>query len=167
VQFSGRKLLCYPDVTGNTGAAEPVYYPRLLREGLEFFKALGFTGLCSIEYKGDPEAPYFIEVTVGRTDWWVMCATINGANLHVAAYNDLTQSAIPYSSDPTSKYVWHLSGRALPVIADKVRHGDWSVYEVLRYFARRKKYGLLDARDPKPFVLAMTSRLRELSGLSK
>lgn len=162
-QFSGKKTLCYPDVTGNTGAAEPFYYPNLLDQGLQFFKKLGFRGLCSIEYKGlDPDDPYFIEVTVGRTDWWVMCSTVNGANVHMAAYNDLTGNSIPYSSTPFCRYTWHVSDRALPVIVDKIRLKEWQLHDLLHYIKRPKKYAIFDPGDPGPFLFSTNLLLKKI-----
>mgnify|MGYP001132204829 CR=1 FL=1 len=159
--YSGRNVLSYPDVTGNSGATEPMYYPQLLEDGLAFFKKIGFSGLCSIEYKGlDVNAPYFIEVTVGRTDWWVMCSTINGANLHMAAYNDLTKANIPYHNHPASQYLWHISDRALPMIVEKLKTREWQVSDLMRYLVRPKKFAVLDFGDPVPFVFASLATLK-------
>lgn len=151
-QFSGRKYLCYPDITGNTGAAEPFYYPHLLKQGLEFFQSLGVHGLCSIEYKGlNANSPYFIEVTIGRTDWWAMCSTVNGANPHIAAYNDMTFQNISYESKPSCKFLWNISDRALPVVRDKLKNRAWGIRDLLIYLFRPKKFAIFDIHDLSPF----------------
>jgi len=56
-----------------------------------FFHLVGFTGLCSMEYKRDTRDRHFymVEPTVGRTDYQEEIATLNGVNIPLAAYCDL------------------------------------------------------------------------------
>ena len=150
-------MLCYPNVCGNTDSAEPIHCPHLADKGLEFFKKNNYWGFCSIEYKGlDKDDPYFIEVTAGRTDWWLMCTTINGSNFPIAAYNDLTHSNIkPNNKAPQKKVVWQVTDRAIPVLFDKLLSKKWSFSKLIRYILKPKRYAVFDISDPKPFFYSL------------
>lgn len=152
-QYAGRKLMSYPSLTGHAAATESADIGERLAEGSKFLRDMGYWGLCSIEYKGtNPGNARFIEVTVGRGDWWIMCCGINGVDLPMAAYNALTGAGIPFSNKQTSKYVWHDIDHALPVLIENFAKGRWSARECLQYILRSKKDAIFDLRDLGPFL---------------
>jgi D-aspartate ligase len=164
-EFSGRKLICYPDFTGNSAATEPHKIPALNKEGYDFFKSIEYWGLCSIEYKLlENNSAIFIEVTVGRTDWWLMCATTNGINIPIAAYNDLTGNNIPFKFEHRRNYIVYDLERTLPVIWRIWRNKEWNLKENLIFLIRRKKEVLFSFTDPKSFICLVLNLIKIIGG---
>jgi len=98
VSFVGRKTCQWPPLVGGTACCVPAQeaHDELTALTSAFFEAVGFVGLCSMEYKRDPRDGkfYMVEPTVGRTDYQEEIATLNGVNIPVAAYfGELGQSA--------------------------------------------------------------------------
>ena len=152
-EYAGRKLMSYPPLTGHAAATESSDIGYRLAEGIKFLQGQGYWGLCSIEYKGlSPERAKFIEVTVGRCDWWIMCCGINGVDIPMAAYNDLVEAHIPFSNTQLSKFVWHDIDHSLPVLIENVVRGRWSLRETVKFLARPKKDAVFDLCDIRPFL---------------
>jgi predicted ATP-grasp superfamily ATP-dependent carboligase len=90
VSFVGRKICQWPPLVGGTASCAPAPDARdeLLALTDAFFAALGFVGLCSMEYKRDRRDGkfYMVEPTVGRTDYQEEIAALNGVNIPLAAY---------------------------------------------------------------------------------
>lgn len=88
--FVGRKLRQWPVLVGGTACCVPApeAAEELTATTNRFFAAVGFTGLCSMEYKRDRRDGryYMVEPTVGRTDYQEEIATLNGVNIPYAAY---------------------------------------------------------------------------------
>ena len=88
--FSGRKLRSWSRRIGGTAScisatADAVELERLT---LDFFRAVGFCGMGSMEFKRDSRDGRFqmVEPTVARTDFQEEVATVNGVNIPLAAY---------------------------------------------------------------------------------
>ena len=94
--FMGRKIRQWPPLTGGTASAEPAKLPGLEAETVRFFRAVGYRGLGSMEYKRDPRDGRFlaIEPTVGRTDFQSGIATANGVNLPLALFGNMAGVAV-------------------------------------------------------------------------
>src|SRR5262249_12115481 len=112
VSFTGRKLRSWPPRIGGTAScvSAPEYRDALERMTDEFFSAVGFIGMCSIEFKRDTRTGQFlmIEPTVGRTDFQEEVATLNGVNIPVAAYR--YESDLPTTgSRPARPAAWVVS----------------------------------------------------------
>jgi D-aspartate ligase len=90
VSFVGRKTCQWPPLVGGTASCIPApeVQDELVTLTNRFFDAVGFVGLCSMEYKRDPRNGNFfmIEPTVGRSDYQEEIATLNGTNIPAAAY---------------------------------------------------------------------------------
>lgn len=88
--FSGRKLRSWPPRIGGTASciAAAEHAGELERLTLEFFRAVAFSGMGSMEFKRDRRDGRFqmIEPTVARTDFQEEVATVNGVNIPLAAY---------------------------------------------------------------------------------
>lgn len=88
--FTGRKLRAWPPQVGGTASctAAPEADAELAAMTSAFFRAVGFEGMGSMEYKRDARDGrfYVVEPTVGRTDFQQEVATVNGNNLPHAAY---------------------------------------------------------------------------------
>ena len=90
--FVGRKTTQWPVLVGGTACCVPAPEAsvQLTRLTDEFFSAVGFVGIGSIEYKRDRRDGvfYMVEPTVGRTDYQEEIATLNGVNIPLALYRD-------------------------------------------------------------------------------
>jgi D-aspartate ligase len=90
VSFTGRKLRSWPPSTGGTASCTPASDAAPELEALTdgFFRAVGYFGLCSMEFKKDARSGRYlmIEPTVGRTDFQEEIAALNGVNIPYAAY---------------------------------------------------------------------------------
>lgn len=107
--FTGRKLRAWPPQIGGTASctaatdAEHILGPLTTK----FFRAVGFQGMGSIEYKRDERDGqfYVVEPTVGRTDFQEEVATLNGCNLPYAAFAYECGLAVPASLS-VPKTIW-------------------------------------------------------------
>ncbi len=90
ISFSGRKIRSWPPNIGGTASctADWDFDAELSKTTAEFFRAVGFFGMGSMEYKRDERDGkfYMVEPTVGRTDFQEEVATVNGYNIPFAAY---------------------------------------------------------------------------------
>lgn len=90
MSFSGRKIRSWPPHVGGTASCTADWDSEaiLTETTANFFRAVGFSGMGSMEYKRDIRDGkfYMVEPTVGRTDFQEEVATINGFNLPLAAY---------------------------------------------------------------------------------
>ena len=88
--FPGRKIRSWPPHIGGTASCTAAWeHEQELRETTAaFFRAVGFVGMGSMEYKRDTHRGrfYMVEPTVGRTDFQEEVATVNGCNLPLMAY---------------------------------------------------------------------------------
>lgn len=106
--FSGRKLRQWRPQCGGTASSEPVSVPALDDLAREFFRAVGFHGLCSLEYKLDSRdgSYYMIEPTVCRPDWQNGVADGNGVPLAYIGYCDLAGLELPVVRRRRSPQRW-------------------------------------------------------------
>jgi predicted ATP-grasp superfamily ATP-dependent carboligase len=97
VSFCGRKTLQWPPLVGGTATCIPApnVQHELTATTSSFFARSGFVGLCSMEFKHDPRDHifYLVEPTAGRTDYQEEIAALNGVNIPLAAYCDLTHAS--------------------------------------------------------------------------
>jgi D-aspartate ligase len=95
--FVGRKLRSWPPRIGGTASciAAPEHDAELTGLTCDFFRAVGFVGMGSMEYKRDSRDGrfYMIEPTVARTDFQEEVATLNGVNIPLAAFLHQTGAA--------------------------------------------------------------------------
>ena len=93
--FTGRKIRQWPPLVGGTASAEPADLPELEETTTGFFRAVGYKGLCSMEYKYDSRDSrfYAIEPTVGRTDYQSGIAPANNVNIALAVFTDMAGTA--------------------------------------------------------------------------
>lgn len=110
VSFTGRKLLQWPPLVGGTASCEPApdVKDTLTELTDRFFAAVGFAGLCSMEYKRDDRDGrfYMVEPTVGRTDYQEEIAALNGVNIPYAAYCDAAGLALPEAEPMKGPAAW-------------------------------------------------------------
>ncbi len=95
--FTGRKLRQWPPIVGSTASCEPYASPEAVRLSTAYFRSLGMTGLCSMEFKihESTKELLLIEPTIGRTDRQSDLATANGCPLPYIAYCDMLRLSMP------------------------------------------------------------------------
>ena len=111
VSFVGRKLCQWPPLIGGTASCVPApdAFDELVTSTDTYFEAVGFVGLCSMEYKRDTRDKrfYMVEPTVGRTDYQEEVATLNGVNIPFAAY--CGELGLPYPNIGLARPVTRLA----------------------------------------------------------
>lgn len=110
--FEGRKLRSIPKETKAwTAIAESNPDERVYKETVRFFDGLGFSGPVSAEYKWSNDGKlYFIEATVGRTDFWLGCCIDNGINFPLITYHHMM--GFPHRpSSQVQRAIWYNTER--------------------------------------------------------
>jgi D-aspartate ligase len=109
--FVGRKVCQWPPGTGGTASCIPApeVAPELIALTNSFFEAVGFCGICSMEFKRDARDQkfYLIEPTVGRTDYQEEIAALNGVNIPLALYRGELGEPPPEVDDVTPPRGWY------------------------------------------------------------
>lgn len=112
--FTGRKLSIWPSEVGTTASctAAPHASAELTRLTNEFFDAVSFTGMGSMEFKHDVRTGryFMIEPTAGRVDWQEEVATLNGVNIPLAAYCHEIGAEVP-AVHPIEPAIWQDGAR--------------------------------------------------------
>lgn len=100
--FMGRKIRQWPPRVGGTASAEPADLPEVEEMTTRFFKAVGFKGIGSMEYKFDARDKryYAIEPTVGRTDFQSGIAPANRVNIPLAAFAEMAGEPVEMKKFP-------------------------------------------------------------------
>lgn len=97
--FTGYKTASWPPRVGGTGgcAPAPEAHAELSALTQRFFRAAGFTGMGSLEFKRHAETGdyYMIEPTACRTDYQSELATLNGVNLPAVQFADQMGLPLP------------------------------------------------------------------------
>ncbi|MCK6554763.1 hypothetical protein L6Q96_09320 [Candidatus Binatia bacterium] len=162
--FVGRKLRQYPRGTGIAAAAEGCNDDFVHRETARLFQHAGYRGFGSTEFRRHPVTGeyYFIEFTVGRTDYNVGCAVANGVDLPVVGYRDTTGAPVPRAPLQHNSRVWVDLGRLVPAILAAHRDDHVATATTCAALAcavsPRNTFTLFDRRDLKPFVAQMARR---------
>lgn len=155
VSFIGRKLRSWPPATGGTasciGASDAAPELKALTDA--FFTAVGYFGLCSMEFKRDARSGRYlmIEPTVGRTDFQEEIAALNGVNIPYAAYCGELGHSLEGAVSPAPPAAWAVG-----------RIDRWSCERqaIARHFPRglRRYDALWRLSDPMPWWLAQAER---------
>lgn len=108
--FPGRKIRSWPPRIGGTASCTAAWEhaQELSDMTAAFFRAMGFTGMGSMEYKRDARDGrfYMVEPTVGRTDFQEEVATINGCNLPLMAYCHELGLPLPPVQPAQPPHIW-------------------------------------------------------------
>ena len=108
--FPGRKIRSWPPRIGGTASCTSAWEhaQELSEMTAAFFRAVGFSGMGSMEYKRDPRDGRFhmVEPTVGRTDFQEEVATVNGCNVPLMAYCHELRLPLPLLQPVQPPCIW-------------------------------------------------------------
>jgi len=151
--FAGQKIRQVPRTLGNSSAARGVARPDLIAEGLRLFEGLGYRGIASVEFKTAPDGtPYFIEATVGRSDYWLKTLIVNGVDLPALVYSDLTGVDLRASERQRNRVAWVDGDRDLWVYLESWGDPSVSKLRLVAQLFEPKRFALFDVRDPRPYA---------------
>jgi len=171
VTFAGRKLLQWPPRCGNTAVAAPAPEPwrgplsELIRS---IWDDVSYRGLGSLECKFDPRTgrPLITEPTVGRVNLQNEIAPLNGVNLPVRMYCDLT--GLPAPRDPEEPPTKLVFGSSLRSSLATYRSGTVGERPRTReILTGRIRFALLRRDDPGPAIAAARERWRRLASAAR
>ena len=128
-------------------------------ESLRLFKMANYRGFGSTEFRRNPQNGkyYFIEFTVGRTDFNVACAIENGVDIPFIGYLDMINSNCKYPPPlQNNKVRWVNLGVNLKAIKEEYLYGSSSKKVIIKDFLQTlspfNSFTLFDIEDPKPFI---------------
>lgn len=129
----GRKIVQWPEGTGNTALCVTVDDQELHDLTAKLFDAAGMVGLGSVEFKRSPVdgRPYITEPTIGRPNLQSGVATAAGTDLIGAAYSDAV--GLPHRAGrPADRAAWMHEGTLLRALAVSGWRGRLDVPAALR-----------------------------------
>jgi len=167
--FVGHKLRQNPRGTGIAAEAAGCDDDFVRTESLRLFTLAGYRGFGSTEFRRDPETGiyYFIEFTIGRTDFNVGCAIANGVDLPYLGYADIAGLGTPgLPSMQRNRRRWVDLSRCLNGIIQERREdrSSWvsAAAAMLRSMSPTNAFTLFDAGDAGPFFAWLRSRVMSL-----
>ena len=163
--FVGRKIRQWPPQAGSSASAEKKFNATVLEESLRLFKAVGYRGLGSVEYKFDPRDQKFkiMEPTVGRPNLQSYLAVANGINIPYVAYCDLIGRPITQLDHPAlpGPVKWINEWSELRSARFYLQRGDLGLKEWCTSLWGPHAYALFSVSDPLPFVLTIARSMVE------
>lgn len=163
--FVGRKLRQYPGGIGIAAEAVGCDDEFVGQETVKLFERAGYKGFGSTEFRRDPSTGeyFFIEFTVGRTDYNVGCAIANGVDLPYLGYRDMVglspHGVLPPQSNDRK---WVDVGRDIRAIVQGRGIEGGSTLRTMTSIASclspRNAFTLFDPGDMKPFLTYVAHR---------
>ena len=153
--FTGRKVRIWPRGSGNTACARPASVPEVTESTLGLFRAVGFRGLGSLEFKRDRASGdyYVIEPTIGRTDYQSEVAPANGTNIPYAAYLDLLGLPVPEMQPRVKPVLWVDRVNDTRSACAAIAAGELDAVAYKASLAGPKVYTLYASDDPAPYLV--------------
>jgi D-aspartate ligase len=163
--FAGQKIRQVPRTLGNSSAARGIDRPDLVEEGLRLFRGLDYRGIASVEFKLAPDgAPWFIEATVGRSDYWLKTMIVNGVDLPALVYSDLAGVDLGASERQRNRAAWVDGDRDLGVYLESWSDPAMPKGRLIAQLFEPKRFALFDWRDPRPYLAWLTPLVRRVRG---
>ena len=152
--FTGHKIRQWPVGMGSTATAAPKENQYVFEKTCEIFIDLKYKGFGSIEYKRhDINGKYYlIEPTAGRINQQEFIATINGMNLPLWYYNDISGSNIEEMSPPEKEIIYIDEPAEIFSASVHIRKKMISFIEYLRSIKKSKRYRYANKNDLGVFL---------------
>jgi predicted ATP-grasp superfamily ATP-dependent carboligase len=108
--FSGRKLRQTPPLVGSCRVAEAVWVDDVVEQGLALVHALGYYGICQVEFKLDRRDGRFKLIEANTRPWgWHGLTGACGVDLVRLAYDDLTGTRPPPTRMSNQRKRWAIT----------------------------------------------------------
>jgi len=152
--FMGRKTRQYIPYCGTACSAEPWTDDTLAREGLRFFREIGYRGFGAIEFKiGERDGKYYlVEPSIGRTEHLFALAAANGVNLPYIGYRHMAGMPVPEPRKPRRAVRYVNWKNDFKTARTYMRDRELTVTEWLRSLRGPKQYAVFAWDDPGPFA---------------
>lgn len=163
--FAGQKIRQVPRTLGNSSAARGIDRRDLIEEGLRLFRGLDYRGIASVEFKLAPDgAPWFIEATVGRSDYWMKTMMVNGVDLPALVYSDLASVDLGAPERQRNRAAWVDGDRDLGVYLESWSDPTVPKGRLIAQLLEPKRFALFDWRDLGPYLAWLKPLVRRVRG---
>ncbi len=152
--FTGYKIRQWPVGTGTACSTAPVENSFVTERTVDILQQLKYSGFGSVEFKRhDLNGKYYlIEPTVGRVEQIGYVATINGVNLPLRCYNDLTGSDIKEEPPPLKNIHFIDEPADLASTLVHLRKRMMTLGDYFKNLKRRKGYRYFNKGDIRVFL---------------
>jgi D-aspartate ligase len=152
--FTGYKIRQWPVGTGTASSTSPVEDSFVTERTIEILKMIKYSGFGSVEFKlHDLNGKYYlIEPTVGRVEQIGYVATINGVNLPLRCYNNLTDSAIMEEPPPQKNLLFVDEPTDLASTWVHIRKRKMTLREYFKNLKSSKRYRYFNRGDIRVFL---------------
>jgi predicted ATP-grasp superfamily ATP-dependent carboligase len=173
--FVGKKTRQYPRNFGIACDMIGCENEHVRKESLRLLKMANYRGFGSTEFRRNPQNGkyYFIEFTVGRTDFNVACAIDNGVDIPFIGYSDMVDlegtHPLPFQNN---KVRWVNLEVNLKALKEEYLHGTSSKKDIIKEFLQTlspfNSFTLFDIDDLKPFIrMTFTLGVRVMRRIGK
>ncbi len=164
--YTGRKLLQWPRLTGNTAVGKGLFDKELYQLARDVLSSAGLRGLGSLEVKkSSVDNRYLItEPTVGRNNFQSYLAVAGGVNLTKMAYYDAIDhgNRIPAGGQKTAVWIEEFTTRRALKFASAhkliEKTNDKSLFREI--MCRRVVFANFNLKDPQLILHYVGGRLR-------
>lgn len=151
--FCARKVVQSPDDFGTGCLVETVDLPALLEPTMRLWRVLDYRGMAEVEYKWDERSREFKLIEINARHWdWYQLGRACGVDLTWIAYSDLTGKPIPPTHPNFAPTKWIAEPELVYSVARSIFRRELSLSELRRLISGRRMYGILDWKDPWPFL---------------
>jgi D-aspartate ligase len=160
-ECTARKVRLSPPRVGFPRVVVSAQVPEVVEAGRAILQGLGYHGFANVEFKLDPRdgVPKLMEVN-GRYNNSGLLSIRAGINFPALMYRHLIEGELPPQGLTQRNGIYWIALPSDPVQSlRELRNGRASVRDFVRPYARRHVFDVLDARDPKPFLLALADKL--------
>jgi len=162
--FVGKKIRQWLPETGSTASAEECFDKTVFNESIRLFKAVGYRGLGSVEFKFDRQDQKFkiMEPTVGRPNLQSYISVVNGINIPYIYYRDITGQKISTIDNLKSLtgVKWINEWAEFESARYYMKKGDLDFSGWLKSLKGKRKFGLFSIADPLPFFFTLIEKIK-------
>lgn len=131
--------------------AELVSVSELREPAIQFLRAVGYYGLCEVEFMYDRRDGRYKFLEVNPRIWgWHSLAIAAGVNLPCLLYNDM-QGLPLETSDPASCLKWVRLTTDIPTVLGEIIKGRMRIGDYISSMKGEKTFAVFSKADPLPF----------------
>jgi predicted ATP-grasp superfamily ATP-dependent carboligase len=132
--------------------AELVSVPELKAPAVKFLQAIGYYGLCEVEFMYDRRDGRYRFLEVNPRIWgWHGLAIAAGVNLPGLLYDDMLGRPLEPCT-PVSNLKWIRMTTDIPVVLGEIIKGRMRVKDYLSSMKGAKTFAVFAKNDPMPFI---------------